>query len=92
MHGVSTSKRVVVLYAFVIHLIFVYSTFDVHFQSPLVQGVERSRTVIEAPAKRLVIFVADGARADAAFRRGSARHVQERAERGAWGRRHTKRS
>jgi len=85
MHGVSTSKRVVVLYAFVIHLIFVYSTFDVHFQSPLVQGVERSPTVIEAPAKRLVVFVADGARADAAFRRGSARHVQERAERGAWG-------
>ena len=42
MHGVTASPRLVVLYAFVVQLIFVYATFDVHFQSPLVAGVERA--------------------------------------------------
>lgn len=86
MHGVTASPRLVVLYAFVVHLIFVYATFDVHFQSPLVAGVERADARLRAPARRLVIFVADGARADAVFdeARGAA-HVRSRARGGAWG-------
>ena len=86
MYGVSTSKRVVVLYALLIHLIFVYATFDVHFQSPLVAGVERSTATLVAPAKRLVIFVADGARADATFFKGATPHLQNKAAtEGTWG-------
>ena len=79
MHGVTASPSLVVLYAFVVHLIFVYATFDVHFQSPLVAGVERADARLRAPARRLVIFVADGARADAVFdeARGAA-HVRRR--------------
>lgn len=85
MYGVSSSKRVVVVFAFLIHLIFVYSAFDVFFQSPVVPGVERATSTIEGPVKRLVIFVADGARADAVFGGSRAQHVRERARSGAWG-------
>ena len=86
MHGASQSKRLVVLYALVVHLVFVYATFDVYFQSPLVSGVERASTTIRAPAKRLVVIVADGARADAAFTRDSTPHIQKIArELGRWG-------
>lgn len=51
----------------VIHSVFLYSVFDVYFKSPIIHGMTPYSTPLPAPAKRLVLIVADGLRADKFF-------------------------
>lgn len=45
----------------VVHLILCYSIIDIHFQTPVVQGIKPVRPDVPALAKRVVLIVADGA-------------------------------
>ncbi|EIM84449.1 PigN-domain-containing protein [Stereum hirsutum FP-91666 SS1] len=87
------------------HLIYIASVFDCYFTSPIVHGMKPHRVPLaRAPAKRLVLIVGDGLRADFLFHTNATslvpdptvpervapflRDVVER--RGAWGVSHTR--
>uniref|UniRef100_A0A674IN86 GPI ethanolamine phosphate transferase 1 n=1 Tax=Terrapene triunguis TaxID=2587831 RepID=A0A674IN86_9SAUR len=50
-----------------VHCVFLASIFDIYFTSPLVHGMTPQRTPLPPPAKRLVLFIADGLRADTLY-------------------------
>ncbi|TRY69909.1 hypothetical protein DNTS_015365 [Danionella cerebrum] len=80
----------------IVHIVFFLSIFDIYFTSPLVHGMTPQQVPLEPPAKRLVLFVADGLRADSlfkpdtngTFRAPFLRSVIEEA--GTWGVSHTR--
>lgn len=65
------------LFGVFVHLLFLYSIFDIYFISPITHNATPVRLEGKAPAKRLVLFVADGLRADKFFQLNE--HGQSRA-------------
>jgi len=47
-----------------VQLILLLSIFDIYFKSPIISGIPDQHVDFEPPADRLVLFVADGLRAD----------------------------
>ncbi|KAM7175342.1 GPI ethanolamine phosphate transferase 1 isoform 3-T5 [Macrochelys suwanniensis] len=78
-----------------VHCVFLASIFDIYFTSPLVHGMTPQRTPLPPPAKRLVLFVADGLRADTLYElddNGTSRAPYLRSiieYKGSWGVSHT---
>ncbi|XP_075388652.1 GPI ethanolamine phosphate transferase 1 isoform X2 [Tenrec ecaudatus] len=56
------------LLGLLVHVVFFASIFDIYLTSPLVHGMTPHWTPLPPPAKRLVLFVADGLRADTLFK------------------------
>ena len=80
-----------------VHILYLAAIFDVYFKSPLVQDLQPLPVSTKAPAKRLVLFIADGLRADL-FYKVSKEFPKSRApflrdiieKRGSWGVSHSK--
>ncbi|XP_025066807.1 GPI ethanolamine phosphate transferase 1 isoform X4 [Alligator sinensis] len=79
-----------------VHCVFLASIFDIYFTSPLVHGMTPHYNPLPPPAKRLVLFVADGLRADSLYeieedgspRAPYLRNIIE--DKGCWGISHTR--
>ena len=80
-----------VLVGIAFHLLFIFSIFDIYFRSPLTHGMQAIEPPVPAKARRLVIVLGDGLRADKAFMPGVAKHLRYAAGmRGAYGVSHTR--
>ncbi|KAJ0396969.1 hypothetical protein P43SY_008631 [Pythium insidiosum] len=109
----ASSLRSLLVLGVVFHAIYVLSIFDIYFTSPVVPHVESLAYASSAssssapswrrpPAKRVVVFVADGCRADKFFERNASTSSSSAttprvaflrdviAQRGAWGVSHTR--
>lgn len=58
--------RIAIL-GFFTQLTLLLSIFDIYFKSPINSGIPDQQVDFEPPADRLVLFVADGLRADAFY-------------------------
>ncbi|PKA57925.1 phosphatidylinositol glycan, class N [Apostasia shenzhenica] len=60
-------ERWLVALGIALHAVYMLSIFDIYFKTPIVHGMDPVPQRFTAPAKRLVLFVADGLRADKFF-------------------------
>lgn len=60
-------ERWLVVLGVVLHAVYMLSIFDIYFKTPIVHGMDPVKPRFHAPAKRLVLLVADGLRADKFF-------------------------
>ncbi len=77
-----------------LHFLFLASVFDIYFRSPVIPSAQQFQPIYdrEAPAKRLVLFVADGLRAQSIYDHPDNVPYLSRIanEIGAWGVSHTR--
>ena len=59
--------KIFIISSIVVHFVFFFSVFDIYFTSPIIHGVKEFKQNVKSPASRLVLFVADGLRADKFF-------------------------
>ncbi|XP_009773972.1 uncharacterized protein [Nicotiana sylvestris] len=63
----SRKEKWLVVLGVILHAVYMLSIFDIYFKTPIVHGMDPVPPRFVAPAKRLVLLVADGLRADKFF-------------------------
>lgn len=58
----------IIIYGLFAHLLFLASIFQIYFQSPIIVGLQSQSNLENPPAQRLVLFLADGLRAESLYR------------------------
>lgn len=92
----AAAKLSLLVLGILVHIIYLASIFDIYFTSPLVHGMTPYKSTLKPPAKRLVLFVADGLRADKFYeldQHGKTRapYLRDLIEKkGSWGVSHTR--
>ena len=93
----AAAKLSLLVLGILVHIIYLASIFDIYFTSPLVHGMTPYKSNLKPPAKRLVLFVADGLRADKFFEfdehgKTRAPYLRDLIEKGkaSWGVSHTR--
>ena len=78
--------------AFFLHFLFLASVFDIYFTSPIIPSSRHHAPDYTAPAKRLVLFVADGLRAESIYGHPERAPFLNKvaSSLGSWGTSHTK--
>ncbi|XP_008204852.1 GPI ethanolamine phosphate transferase 1 isoform X1 [Nasonia vitripennis] len=57
-----SSRIFIIIWGFVMHIIFLWGVMDANFHSPIIQGLPVVPMPSGSPAKRILVFVADGLR------------------------------
>lgn len=66
---------IIVFYGLVVHLIVFKGVLDVYFSSPITGGITPIKSTSNPPAKRVVLIVADGLRAESIFSAGQIHNI-----------------
>ncbi|KYB29869.1 GPI ethanolamine phosphate transferase 1 [Tribolium castaneum] len=94
MFGTNRKVFVLISFGFFVHGLVLKAAFDIYFSSPIDNGMTPILSTNKPPAKRLVLFVADGLRAEGIFGENQTENAPNlnkiKQTRGSWGIAHTR--
>lgn len=88
-----SNKSKIIILGLLVHILLLLAVFDVYFSSPLDHGMTQQKSIDNPSAKRLVLLVADGLRAEAVYHKDAELRIpflSQMKKNGSWGVAHTR--